>query len=279
MNALSDFSDHEDEILAEYEKEDVGENGKNLNDVDEDEQEESVPRRINPSKSQRHITRNPMPKLNTERLKGPKGIHTIEKHFEGFKFHGKGYEKKDLDRVMKRLEHWAHRLFPKLDFDDFLEKAEKLGSKKDLSVFVTKYRNDMIVFDDAEILQNDASDDEPIENNSTVDAFDLLIAEQIEKQKEALVQHNLNTNDISINDHTNDMLSVNAVEQCSIQTDKVIETSNSQTNTSELSDEIKERIERNRQLAIERRFARLKAIKENEKKKEIEEDIEMEISK
>ena len=36
----------------------------------------------------------------------------------------------DLDRVMKRLEHWGHRLFPKLDFDDFLERLEKLGTKK-----------------------------------------------------------------------------------------------------------------------------------------------------
>ncbi|KAL2739314.1 hypothetical protein V1477_010703 [Vespula maculifrons] len=277
MNALSDFSDHEDDILAEYEREDTDKDDKNLNDVDEEEQKENVPRRINPSTSQRHVVRNPIPKLNTERLKGPKGIHTIEKHFEGFKFHGKGYEKKDLDRVMKRLEHWAHRLFPKLDFDDFLEKTEKLGSKKDLSVFVTKYRNDMIAFDDAEILQNNESDDEPIETNVAVDAFDLLIAEQIEKQKEVLVQHNPKKNDISINDQANDMLFENELEQCSTQTDKVIETNNSQTNTSELSDEIKERIERNRQLAIERRLARLKAMKENEKKKEIGEDIEMEI--
>ncbi|XP_046814806.1 protein TIPIN homolog [Vespa crabro] len=276
MTALSNFSDHEDEILAEYEKEDANEDCENLNDIDEEEQKENVPK--NPSKSEKHVTRNPMPKLNTERLKGPKGIHTIEKHFEGFKFHGKGHEKKDLDRVMKRLEHWAHRLFPKLDFDDFLEKTEKLGSKKDLSVFVTKYRNDMISFDDGEISQNNVSDDEPIESNSTVDAFDLLIAEQIEKQKEASVQPNLNKNDISINDRAN-MLFVNAFEQCSTQTDKVIETSSSQTNTSELSDEIKERIERNRQMAIERRLARLKAMKENEKKKEIGEDTEMEISK
>jgi len=33
---------------------------------------------------------------------------------------------------MSRLEHWAHRLFPKLSFDDFIERLEKLGSKKEI---------------------------------------------------------------------------------------------------------------------------------------------------
>lgn len=132
----------------------------------------------------------------------------------------------------------------------------------------------MISSDYGEISQNNVSDNEPVESNSPVDEFDLLIAEQIEKQKEALVQDNLDKNDVSINDRAN-MLFVNAFEQGSTQTDKVIETSNSQVNTSELSDEIKERIERNRQLAIERRLARINAMKEKEKNKEIGEDIEM----
>lgn len=47
--------------------------------------------------------------LNVERLKGPRGIIAVEDFFEKMKFKGKGYEKQDLDEVMKRLEHWAHR--------------------------------------------------------------------------------------------------------------------------------------------------------------------------
>jgi len=38
----------------------------------------------------------------------------------------------DLKLLMSRLEHWAHRLFPKLSFDDFIERLEKLGSKKEI---------------------------------------------------------------------------------------------------------------------------------------------------
>lgn len=69
-----------------------------------------------------------------ERLKGPRGITVLENNFKDFKFHGKGYEKFDLDRVMKRVEHWAHRLYPRFQFDDCLEKIEKLGQKKALQV-------------------------------------------------------------------------------------------------------------------------------------------------
>ncbi|XP_014609253.1 PREDICTED: protein TIPIN homolog [Polistes canadensis] len=281
MTTLADFSDHEDEILAEYERRDEDrdeeKNDELLSNVDEDEGIDDVSRRIDPSKPQRTITRNPIPKLNTERLKGPKGIHTIEKHFDGFKFYGKGKEKMDLDRIMKRLEHWAHRLFPKLDFDDFLEKTEKLGSKKDLSVFVTKYRNDMISLDDPEIIRNNLSDDEPMDSEpAAIDAFDLLIAEQIEKQKEVLVQHNLDKNDTSVNDYPNDTFLENTFTQCSTQTDKIAETSGSQTNTPELSHEIKERIERNRLQALERRrLAKLKAMEETKKKNEIGENAEI----
>jgi TIMELESS-interacting protein len=72
--------------------------------------------------------------LNLERLRGPRGIAHLDDMFKDFKFHGKGYEKYDLDRVMKGLEHWAHRLYPRFQFDDCLEKIEKLGQKKAVQV-------------------------------------------------------------------------------------------------------------------------------------------------
>ncbi|CAB0035931.1 unnamed protein product [Trichogramma brassicae] len=103
--------------------------------------------------------------LNSERLRGPKGVHTIEKLYEGFQFKGKGHEAEDLDGVMKRLEYWAYRMFPKYDFDDFLAKCETLGFKKDLQVHLKKYRTGMITSDDIqpnEIIQEDPEDDEPL---------------------------------------------------------------------------------------------------------------------
>ena len=43
-------------------------------------------------------------------------------------------QKEDLLKMMSTLEHWAHRLFPKASFDDFIERLEKLGSKKGVQV-------------------------------------------------------------------------------------------------------------------------------------------------
>ncbi|KAK0076839.1 hypothetical protein PV325_004798 [Microctonus aethiopoides] len=235
----------------------------NLNDENEPQDDnepkenDETARRIDPETSRKRIVRKTIPKLNTARLRGPKGIQTIEKYFEGFKFNGKGHEKNDLDRVMKRLEHWSHRLFPKYQFDDFLDKVEVLGAKRDLQTFLTKYRRDDLS-DDLIITNTDGDmiiQREP--SPEPADAFDLLIAEQIEKTKQVTMLQTpkdgvdtLNTN-VTINNQT--------------------PTSNNQnlnvTNSQLSNDEIKKRIERNRQLAIERRLAKLKKDEEMKRKK------------
>lgn len=270
MTTLSNTSDYDEEdehdIIAEYENQesdgDQGNVRKNSDSENDQSKEENTVRRIDPSSSKKHIVRNPLPKLNTERLKGPKGIHTIEKYFEGFKFHGQGYEKLDLDRVMKRLEHWGHRLFPKLDFDDFLERLEKLGTKKDLQVFIKKYRQDMINEDNDIINEDNIDAEENIVQDEPIDEFDLLIAEQIEKQKKVMQQTAINVPTTN-NDVFDKLLSQS-------------NTTNSQSVTnastsSRLSDEVKARIERNRQQAIQRRLARFKEIEEEAKRKKLEE--------
>lgn len=49
-------------------------------------------------------------------------------------FSGKGHEKEDLDMVLKKLEHWAYRLYPKFAFHDCLKKIETLGKKRPVMV-------------------------------------------------------------------------------------------------------------------------------------------------
>merc|ERR1719317_1349866 len=65
----------------------------------------------------KRVVRNPMPKLNPDRITGSRGIIQLEKMFEDFKPKGAGHEFEDLDVLMKGMEHWAHRLYPKLPFD------------------------------------------------------------------------------------------------------------------------------------------------------------------
>lgn len=40
----------------------------------------------------------------------------------------------DLQLLMQKMENWAHRLYPKLQFEDFIDRLETLGSKKEVQV-------------------------------------------------------------------------------------------------------------------------------------------------
>lgn len=42
----------------------------------------------------------------------------------------------DLKTLIRHMEHWAHRLFPKLQFEDFIDRVENLGNKKEVQVSV-----------------------------------------------------------------------------------------------------------------------------------------------
>jgi len=93
----------------------------------------------------KRVIRNPQPKLNPERVMGPRGIQTIEDLYSDWEGRGKGKEFDDLDVVMKRLEHWAHRLFPRLPFDNVLDvMANRLGTKKVVQTHVKKIRLGMV---------------------------------------------------------------------------------------------------------------------------------------
>ena len=59
---------------------------------------------------------------------------------------------------MRHMEHWAHRLFPKMPFDEVIQRVEKLGSKGPVKTCVRKIRLDMPVLAD-EFVGSDAEDD------------------------------------------------------------------------------------------------------------------------
>ncbi|XP_071171352.1 uncharacterized protein [Mytilus edulis] len=106
----------------------------------------------------RKVVRKPMPKLDGQRLTGERGIPILPKVFEKVKFKGQGNEAQDLRIIMRYLEHWAHRLFPMMPFDEVLERIEKLGTKKEVQTCIKKMRLDMPLLNEDYI--QDASDDE-----------------------------------------------------------------------------------------------------------------------
>ncbi|XP_050525191.1 TIMELESS-interacting protein [Daktulosphaira vitifoliae] len=85
----------------------------------------------------------PQPKLNPERLRGPRGLSILQSWFDNVQLKGKGHEVEDLNAVMNRLEQWTHRLFPRYTFDDAIDKLEKLGKKNEVKVMLKRLRMDM----------------------------------------------------------------------------------------------------------------------------------------
>ncbi|XP_053182805.1 TIMELESS-interacting protein [Scomber japonicus] len=93
--------------------------------------------------AKRKGVKRPQPKLDSNRLISERGLPALRTLFDDVKFKGKGHEVENLRLLMKKMENWAHRLYPKLQFEDFVEKLEKLGNKKDVQTCLKRIRLDM----------------------------------------------------------------------------------------------------------------------------------------
>ena len=58
----------------------------------------------------------------------------MEEAFSDLKFAGRGHERRDLHLLMARMQHWAHRLFPRMPFDQTIQQIEKLGKTRQVKV-------------------------------------------------------------------------------------------------------------------------------------------------
>lgn len=95
-----------------------------------------------PAAKRRGVKR-PQPKLDSQRLISERGLPALKTLFDKIHFKGKGHEAADLRMLMQKMENWAHRLYPKLQFEDFVDKVEKLGSKKEVQTCLKRIRLDM----------------------------------------------------------------------------------------------------------------------------------------
>ncbi|KAK9367800.1 replication fork protection component Swi3-domain-containing protein [Lipomyces kononenkoae] len=73
-------------------------------------------------------------KLDVERLLSAEGLITIKRRAPRVRFKGKGYEYHYLGRLLECYQVWAHQLFPKANFEDFLAITEQLGRKNQMKV-------------------------------------------------------------------------------------------------------------------------------------------------
>ncbi|NXF01065.1 TIPIN protein, partial [Smithornis capensis] len=91
----------------------------------------------------RNTLKRPRPKLDAHRLTSERGLPALRHMFDNVKFKGKGHEAEDLKTLIQHMEHWAHRLFPKLPFEDFIDRVESLGNKKEVQTCLKRIRLDL----------------------------------------------------------------------------------------------------------------------------------------
>ncbi|XP_062845790.1 TIMELESS-interacting protein [Trichomycterus rosablanca] len=93
--------------------------------------------------AKRRTVKRPQPKLDSMRLLSDRGLPALRTLFADVKFKGKGHEAEDLKILMQKMENWAHRLYPKLQFEDFIDRLEVLGGKKEVQTCLKRIRLDM----------------------------------------------------------------------------------------------------------------------------------------
>ncbi|XP_006886698.1 PREDICTED: TIMELESS-interacting protein [Elephantulus edwardii] len=207
---LPDYERVEDETFPPFPPPGSPERG----DGEEAELDEESERRIPvPVPPKRTVKRN-LPKLDAQRLISERGLPTLRHVFDNVKFKGKGHEAEDLKKLIRHMEHWAHRLFPKLQFEDFVDRVEYLGNKKEVQTCLKRIRLDLPIVHEDFVNNND----EIVENND---------------------------HDITATELDPFLTSSSATERFAPESSR------------SLTEEQQQRIERNKQLALERRQAKL----------------------
>ncbi|KAK1158067.1 TIMELESS-interacting protein-like [Acipenser oxyrinchus oxyrinchus] len=168
--------------------------------------------------AKRRSVKRPQPKLDSQRLISERGLPALRTMFNNVRFKGKGHEAEDLKVLMQHMEHWAHRLYPKLQFEDFIDKLEVLGNKKEVQTCLKRIRLDMPLTHEDFMTKDDAVEDEEL--NRSAHLFEDSEPFLRESQSVPVVQ-------------------------------------STPSASSSLTEEQRQRIERNKQLALERRLAKL----------------------
>ncbi|NXO10858.1 TIPIN protein, partial [Oriolus oriolus] len=110
-------------------------------DPDGNQQSQTKDSAVNTQKA----VKRPRPRLDAQRLISERGLPALRHMFDNVKFKGKGHEVRpeDLKTLIQHMEHWAHRLFPKLQFEDFIDRVESLGNKKEVQTCLKRIRLDL----------------------------------------------------------------------------------------------------------------------------------------
>lgn len=114
----------------------------------------------------------PQPRLNEATITGEKGIQALQDSLKGFKPDPSQNPYDNLAAMLKKYEHWAHVMFPKLKFEDVVSRCEFLGDKRPVKVYMMKSRLGMPLADDDFAPARRRKGDEIIDTENNEDSAD-----------------------------------------------------------------------------------------------------------
>ncbi|KAM5262624.1 TIMELESS-interacting protein-like [Ctenodactylus gundi] len=155
---LPDYEHVEDEVFLPFPPP-----ASQRGDVGAEPEEESGSRAPVPAPPRSTVKRN-LPKLDAHRLTSERGLPALRHVFDKVKFKGQGQEAEDLKTLIRHMEHCVHRLFPKLQFEGFIDRVEYLGNRKEVQTCLKQIRLDL------PILHEDfVSNKDEVEENNDLD--------------------------------------------------------------------------------------------------------------
>ncbi|XP_064426343.1 TIMELESS-interacting protein isoform X1 [Mirounga angustirostris] len=214
-----------------------------------------------PVPPKRTVKRN-IPKLDAQRLTSERGLPALRHVFDKAKFKGKGHEAEDLKTLIRHMEHWAHRLFPKLQFEDFIDRVEYLGSKKEVQTCLKRIRLDLPILHEDFISNNgicavmvscDAGQEWPHCPASHMVMRHIQVSLEYHRFELSRSTYRF-LKDEGGENHGHD---VTATQSDPFLTNSLESENFASESGRSLTEEQQQRIERNKQLALERRQAKL----------------------
>lgn len=147
-----------------------------------------------------------------DRFMSDRGLQSVGQYYKGAKYKGKNHEAEDINSIMSRMQHWAHRAFPKMKFDDSLTIIEGLAKKRIIQTHMTKYRLDML---QPEIIPTEAEnlEEQDMTGVQPLDEFDDLLGDQIEEMTrvQKAKAHSTALNNTSLMNQSDVSLGVSAI--------------------------------------------------------------------
>ncbi|XP_044300946.1 TIMELESS-interacting protein [Varanus komodoensis] len=160
-NSLFDLPDYEqiedEQLLPLPPPDSPGENTEEALVNGEPEKDKLSQAKNSPVTARKTVKRS-VPKLDAERLVSERGLPALQSMFDNVKFKGKGHEAADLKTLMRYMEHWAHRLFPKVQFEEFVGRVERLGNKQAVQACLKRIRLDLPISHE-EFTSNEGEED------------------------------------------------------------------------------------------------------------------------